>query len=941
MTPPEEAPAGDADPLVGREFAGLRIESLIGAGGMGTVYKAVQLRLQRPVAVKLLQVPSGPKRKEIRDRFEREALSAAQVSHPNVVQVHDVGEVDGVPYLVMEFVRGTSLDRVLDARGPLPERESLEVLLQCARGLEAARRCGIVHRDVKPGNVMIGEDGIAKLADFGLAKAREGMATLTQSGQLLGTPAYMAPEQMEGEGVDHRSDLYSLGVTLFEMVTGQRPFQAETPMGIIAKRLKTANPDPRSYRPDLSDGARELVLRLMATDPTERFQTAGDLAKRIETLLGVSGSDLAPGGAGEPGTGLWRSGDSVRITPAPGDEVVLEFTPTDLAAPPRSPKTEPGPPGSPTARVSRKPRWLLPGVAAAALLAAAGLLLALAGGGGEAPAAKPPAGPPGSSAPGVRKAEEDAEKARRERFEVARREEAAKREAAARADLERERTAAAAREKEAAAARERAEAEARERNEKAAAEALAVAAAHEEAGELQQALDAYVVVADRHAGTRAAGTASGRATDVRRRIEAMKEAEARRLEALAAEARRKEQAEKALATAAAERKRIEEETAQTERAIEEGLEALEDGRWAEAEAARRRIPSGMNVVKPRRIADLEGGLATARASWREARDAARRGENAAAVEALDRVLLISPRHAEAAALRERLRSLPEGLVDGGTDDAGRPLVVNARDGAVLLLVPAGRYRLGDPAGEADERPPRAVALPAFYVDQGEVTNGRYARFLEAWRASGNSHERCHPDEPRGKDHAPAHGNEKGWSAPDRPVVGVDWYDAHAYAAWAGLELPTEARWEAAAMGPESRRFPWGSDEDPGRANCAERWVHVAAVPRAEWRATMEAVGARQLPLFAASAYPSGRSPAGAADMAGSVWEWCRDAYARDAYAALRDGAEDPVRDGAGPRVLRGGSWFLPLSECRSANRFSRPPTERSRDIGFRCVRRAG
>ncbi len=879
-----------------------------------------------------------------------------------MVQVHDVGEVDGVPFLVMELVRGTSLDRVLDARGPLAEREGLEILLQCARGLEAARRCGIVHRDVKPGNVMIGEDGTAKLADFGLAKAREGMATLTQSGQLLGTPAYMAPEQMEGEGVDHRSDLYSLGVTLFEMLTGQRPFQAETPMGIIAKRLKTANPDPRTYRPDLTDGAREVVLRLMATDPAERFQTAGDLAKRIEALLGVSGSDLAARSADEPGTGRWRAGDSVRITPSAGEEVVLEFTPGDLKP---SPKAEPGPPTSPTARVARRSRRVLPGVAAAVLLAGGGLLLALAGGGGSTPP-KPPAGGGGERGAGL--VEGEPEKARREAQ--------ARREGAARADLERAllraekeedlpaaeaelarlarehagleglrrlrdavgRTRERARERERKAAAERAAAETREKE---AGEALAKATAHEGAGELQEALEAYVVVEQRYAGTPSAGVASGRAAEVRRRIEEM---QARQREELAAEERRKAAAGKARAAAEAERKRIEEETARAESAIEEGLEALADGRWAEAEAARRRIPSGANVVRPRRIADLEGGLATARASWREARDAARRGENAAAIEALDRVVLISPGHAEAAALRERLRALPEGLVDGGADDAGRPLAVNARDGAVLLRVPEGRYRLGDARGEADEKPARAVALPAFYVDRDEVTNARYGRFLEAWRSSGGGHERCHPDEPRGKDHTPAQWRERGWSDPDRPVVGVDWYDAWAYASWAGLELPSEARWEAAARGPEGRRFPWGANEDPGRANCAERWVTVAQVPRAEWRATMDAVAARQPPLFPATAYPSGRSPAGAADMAGSVWEWCRDAYARDAYAALQDGAEDPARDergGAGMRVLRGGSWFLPLSECRSTNRFSRPPTARSRDIGFRCVRRVG
>ncbi len=260
------------------------VERLIGAGGMGVVFKAFDTELNRPVAVKVLApylAGSGAARK----RFSREARAAAAVVHEHVVAIHNV-ETDGEsPFLVMQYVAGESLQQRLDREGPLELCEILRIALQTAAGLAAAHAQGLVHRDVKPSNVLL-EQGIerALLTDFGLARASDD-ASLTHTGYHPGTPQYMSPEQARGESVDARSDLFSLGSVIYAMCTGRPPFRAETSYGIL--RRITDN-EPRAIReinPAIPEWLDDVVARLHAKSPSDRFDSAEDVHQLLEQCL--------------------------------------------------------------------------------------------------------------------------------------------------------------------------------------------------------------------------------------------------------------------------------------------------------------------------------------------------------------------------------------------------------------------------------------------------------------------------------------------------------------------------------------------------------------------------------------------------------------------------------------------------------------------------------
>ena len=232
----------DADPLIGKTVGAYRIEEKIGQGGMGAVYRAVHAKLGRESAIKILPQNLVKDHPQFAARFFVEARAAARVNHPNIVQIHDAGEDGDLHYIAMEFVRGMSLKEFLQKKVFLSEAEALKVVLQAAKGLAEASKQNVIHRDIKPANLMITDKGTVKVADFGLAKNLDSDVNVTYSGQVLGTPAYMSPEQGEGEPADFRSDLYSLGVTLFEMLTGQKPYKAESALGIMMKHCTAPSP---------------------------------------------------------------------------------------------------------------------------------------------------------------------------------------------------------------------------------------------------------------------------------------------------------------------------------------------------------------------------------------------------------------------------------------------------------------------------------------------------------------------------------------------------------------------------------------------------------------------------------------------------------------------------------------------------------------------------
>jgi serine/threonine-protein kinase len=260
------------------------VKGVLGRGGNGVVLKALDPGLNRFVAVKVIAAVlagSGA----ARQRFTREARAAAAVVHENVVAVHAVDQADGLPYLVMEYVKGRSAQDRLDTGGPLPVVDVLRIARQTAAGLAAAHAQGLVHRDVKPANILL-ENGVerVKLTDFGLARAVSD-ACLTQSGVIAGTPFYMAPEQARGEAVDHRADLFSLGSTLYALLAGHAPFRADTPLAVLRRVVDDAPRPLRQVNPDVPPWLEAVIAKLMAKSPADRYPTAAEAAAVFERGL--------------------------------------------------------------------------------------------------------------------------------------------------------------------------------------------------------------------------------------------------------------------------------------------------------------------------------------------------------------------------------------------------------------------------------------------------------------------------------------------------------------------------------------------------------------------------------------------------------------------------------------------------------------------------------
>ena len=282
-----------------------RLESKLGSGGMSTVYLAQDEVLDRPVAVKLLHREISEEADQL-ERFRREARAAARLSHPNLVGVIDAGEDEGRPYIVFEYVPGETLKQRIQSDGPLPTDEAVAYAIEIGRGLIAAHGRKLVHRDVKPQNVLIDPDGRAKVTDFGIARSLESHG-LTATGRVLGTTDYVSPEQAMGEDVDERSDVYSLGIVLYEMLVGDVPFQAETQVGVAMKHVNEPLPDVQVARPDVSAAVASVIDRATTKDPRDRYESVGQMVRDLEATLEI---EAARGGGttGEATTVL----DSVR-----------------------------------------------------------------------------------------------------------------------------------------------------------------------------------------------------------------------------------------------------------------------------------------------------------------------------------------------------------------------------------------------------------------------------------------------------------------------------------------------------------------------------------------------------------------------------------------------------------------------------------------------------
>ena len=268
------------DPMIGQALGHYRIEAKLGEGGMGVVYQAFDTHLDRPVAIKILRADatSSPERQR---RFVQEAKAASALNHPNIIHIYDISSSGATDFIAMEFVAGKTLHQLISKNDLLPLRDTLKYSIQIADALARAHSAGIVHRDLKPANIIIDEDGRVKLLDFGLAKLTEktldseaATATvtaadvpLTEEGSIVGTVAYMSPEQAEGTKVDARSDIFSFGSVLYEMVTGRRPFEGATKMSTISAILQKEPPPPGGPRAESAGGAREDHPALPAQGP--------------------------------------------------------------------------------------------------------------------------------------------------------------------------------------------------------------------------------------------------------------------------------------------------------------------------------------------------------------------------------------------------------------------------------------------------------------------------------------------------------------------------------------------------------------------------------------------------------------------------------------------------------------------------------------------------
>ena len=272
--------------MIGTVLSGrYKLEAKLGSGGMSTVYLARDTTLDRSVAVKVMHREMSEQADQL-ERFRQEARAVAKLSHPNVVAVIDAGEDGGHPYIVFEYVEGETLKQRINRVGALDPQEALAYAIEVARGLTVAHARNMVHRDIKPQNVLIDSEGRAKLTDFGISRQLE-QDGMTATGRVLGTTDYVAPEQAMGHPVDQRSDIYSLGVVLYEMLVGQVPFHADSQVGVAMKHVNEELPDVQQRRPEISAAAALVVERATAKDPDQRYQQVGELIDDLSTALEV------------------------------------------------------------------------------------------------------------------------------------------------------------------------------------------------------------------------------------------------------------------------------------------------------------------------------------------------------------------------------------------------------------------------------------------------------------------------------------------------------------------------------------------------------------------------------------------------------------------------------------------------------------------------------
>jgi eukaryotic-like serine/threonine-protein kinase len=341
--------------LIGKVVGNYEILAELGRGGMGVVYKAHEMSLQRVVALKVLpaHLAGDP---EFVKRFEREARSVAQLNHPNIVTIYAVGEHDGNHFIAMEYIKGRTFTAALEQDGPFEVRRAVELLAQSADALAEAHNKDIIHRDIKPHNIMIDQAGRVKVMDFGLAKALSGATSLTAAGTAMGTPTYMSPEQCQGGALDPRTDLYSLGVTFFEMLAGRPPFVGDTPLAVISQIMTADFPSVTYFNPEVPPEVARIVEKMVARDPAARYAFAEALAadaskwcrSRQTPESGIDGAGVVASGNDLPTMPLDSGAPALTVATGSsyGETVASGAAPPDTARTVASDTPPPAPEGA-------------------------------------------------------------------------------------------------------------------------------------------------------------------------------------------------------------------------------------------------------------------------------------------------------------------------------------------------------------------------------------------------------------------------------------------------------------------------------------------------------------------------------------------------------------------------------------------------------------------